>query len=126
MSFFRLFQSSLMIALTIAGVSANLAAQSSPEKTAPANAPLNGQLNIRDGTHPNWLSVLGDQKPPVLTLKEIEELSFTHDCLMMRMYKVRRDDPNSDSTQLVGYSTCLPTARIQTYTVDQRGRLILP
>jgi hypothetical protein len=48
------------------------------------------------------------------------------ECLKMRMYKVRRDDPQSDSTRLVNYSTCLPTARIQTYSVKHPVDVKMP
>jgi hypothetical protein len=48
------------------------------------------------------------------------------ECLKMRMYKVRRDDPQSDSTRLVNYSTCLPAARIQTYSVKHPVDVKMP
>jgi hypothetical protein len=38
----------------------------------------------------------------------------------MRTYKVRRDDPQSDSTHAVGYSTCQPAARFHVRTAEER------
>ena len=37
-------------------------------------------------------------------------------CLKMRSYLVARDSRNSDSTHLVGYSTCLPASRYRLRT----------
>jgi hypothetical protein len=34
-------------------------------------------------------------------------------CYAIRSYRVTRDDPESDSTRLAGYSTCQPSARFQ-------------
>jgi hypothetical protein len=34
-------------------------------------------------------------------------------CYSIRSYRVTRDDPESDSTRLAGYSTCQPAARFQ-------------
>ena len=37
-------------------------------------------------------------------------------CLKIRSYQVARDSKNSDSTHLVGYSTCLPASRYRLRT----------
>jgi hypothetical protein len=34
-------------------------------------------------------------------------------CLSIRSYRVTRDDPESDTTRLVGYSTCQPATKFQ-------------
>jgi hypothetical protein len=34
-------------------------------------------------------------------------------CLSIRNYRVTRDDPESDTTRLVGYSTCQPATKFQ-------------
>lgn len=39
-------------------------------------------------------------------------------CYAIRSYVVARDSKDSDSTHLVGYSTCRPAARYQVKTVD--------
>jgi hypothetical protein len=39
-----------------------------------------------------------------------------HYCLKMRSYLMARDGKNSDSTHLVGYSTCLPASRYRLRT----------
>lgn len=42
-------------------------------------------------------------------------------CYFLRSYRVTRNDPDSDSTSPAGYSTCLPSTRIQMKTaVDSR------
>jgi hypothetical protein len=35
------------------------------------------------------------------------------DCLAIRSYLVARDSPDSDSTHLVGYTTCVPSRKIR-------------
>jgi hypothetical protein len=100
MSLFRLLSSSLTIAI----IATTLVAQSSPtEKTAVA------------GTSP--LARAGEVDQPLQP--RLPGSDGPRECLKMRMYKIRRDEPQSDSTHLVGYSTCLPVARIQTYGVAQ-------
>jgi hypothetical protein len=37
-------------------------------------------------------------------------------CFKMRSYLMQRESPNSDSTHLVGYTTCHPASRIQLKT----------
>lgn len=37
-------------------------------------------------------------------------------CYSIRLYRVKRDDPESDSTKPAGYSTCQPSARFQVKT----------
>jgi hypothetical protein len=37
-------------------------------------------------------------------------------CYSIRVYRVKRDDPESDSTKPAGYSTCQPSARFQVKT----------
>jgi hypothetical protein len=41
-------------------------------------------------------------------------------CLSIRSYRVVRDDPNSDATHRVAYTTCVPAARFRVYTTDER------
>jgi hypothetical protein len=45
-------------------------------------------------------------------------------CYSIRSYRVKRDDPESDSTRLVGYSTCQPSNRFQVKTADERQRVV--
>jgi hypothetical protein len=40
-------------------------------------------------------------------------------CLKMRVYKVARDGPNTDSIHPAGYSTCSLAVRFRTYSVDE-------
>jgi hypothetical protein len=93
------------------GFTSSLTAQSSlTQKTAATNATTTLQLGQRD--QPLGLQPLNSDAPG--------------ECLKMRVYKVRRDDPQSDSTHRVGYSTCLPAARIRTYRVDQPDHVKMP
>jgi hypothetical protein len=45
-------------------------------------------------------------------------------CYSMRSYRVKREDPNSDATTLVGYSTCQSAARFQVKSVEGVQELI--
>ncbi len=45
-------------------------------------------------------------------------------CYSMRSYRVVRDDPDSDSTRLAGYSTCQRSNRFQVKTVEDDPQLI--
>jgi hypothetical protein len=45
-------------------------------------------------------------------------------CYSIRSYRVKRDDPESDSTRLVGYSTCQPSNRFQVKAADERQRIV--
>ncbi len=44
-------------------------------------------------------------------------------CLSIRSYRVTRDDPASDTTRLVGYSTCQPSTRFQVKEADDRQEI---
>jgi hypothetical protein len=44
-------------------------------------------------------------------------------CLSIRSYRVTRDDPSSDTTRLVGYSTCQPSTRFQVKQADDRQEI---
>jgi len=44
-------------------------------------------------------------------------------CLSIRSYRVTRDDPKSDTTRLVGYSTCQPSTRFQVKEADDRQEI---
>jgi hypothetical protein len=44
----------------------------------------------------------------LLTLQQDEKTCFT-----IRAYRVVRESPDSDTTRPAGYSTCVPTARVQ-------------
>jgi len=122
MPLFRLLQYSLVIA----AVAATLAAQSSPANTPSAKASPGSE---HPETLSNRLTVQSD--PPsnpdsFPQLKGYGESAGSRNCLKMRMYKVRRDGPQSDSTHFVGYTTCLPAERIRTYTAGEQLQLRMP
>jgi len=45
-------------------------------------------------------------------------------CYSIRNYRMKRDDPHSDVTQPVGYSTCQPSKRFQVKSVEDSPDLI--
>lgn len=107
MSIFRLLPLSLVI------VSATLAAQPTPQKSSDELQSTNsGTLNIHGAAqweqsglvHMSAFDVDGQLQSDTL-------------CYSMRSYKVARDNPDSDSTHAVGYSTCQPAARFRTHTI---------
>lgn len=139
MSIFRLLPFSLLIA---AGV-ATLAAQSSPEKTPGViRSPDSEWTNSSASTYlrfpnlnaePNQSNpleriLIGDYRPQLSQFVPHTLLHTDPDgqpqgndgdntCLKMRVYKVARDNPQSDSTHAAGYSTCQPTSRFRTHSV---------
>jgi hypothetical protein len=65
------------------------------------------------GTNDYGFSVRTPSKfrPHVLALEQNDAT-----CYSMRLYRVKRDDADSDSTRPAGYSTCQPAARFQVKT----------
>jgi hypothetical protein len=55
--------------------------------------------------------------PRVLTQKDAT-------CYSIRSYRVTRDDPASDTTRLVGYSTCQPSTRFQVKEANERQEIV--
>ncbi|MGA2390162.1 MAG: hypothetical protein ABSF97_14430 [Candidatus Sulfotelmatobacter sp.] len=118
MSFFRLLQSSLMIAVLIIAVAASLAAQSSPEQTVVSKIPSSSADSSQ--------SVANDPATHVPLFYGDESSHGIGLCLKMRSYKMARDNPQSDSTHQVGYSTCVPTTRFQTYKIERPAHIVTP
>jgi hypothetical protein len=126
----------LLLALLIPVCVAPVAAQTSLEsKREPDRIPAASKPQL------DWLIAPPEFRAHVLPLapnvrariRDIQpELSFDSsfespsaqsdtDCYTMRSYRVTRDNPKSDSTSLVGYSECQPSARFQMKTaVDSR------
>jgi hypothetical protein len=107
MSIFRLLPLSLLIG------AATVAAQSTPQNGPDAVQSTNsGTLNIHAAARWEQSSLAPmpaidlDGQPQTDTL-----------CYSMRTYKVARNNPDSDATHPIGYSTCQPAARFRTYTV---------
>jgi hypothetical protein len=119
MSIFRLLPLSLLIALSVAPV----AAQTTPMK-APSVLPSSdsGVLNMDIGEYSPRRNQV--EVPKVWVPTGDAQLLGDTFCLKMRTYKVARDNPDSDATHLVGYSTCQPAARFRTYTIYKE--VILP
>jgi hypothetical protein len=125
----------LLLALLIAVYVAPVAAQSSVErdKTPAASQPqLNGLVAPPEfRAHilplaPNVRARIRNVQPglpldstPDSTLDATLDSGLAQDdadCLTMRTYRVTRDDPQSDSTRLAGYSECQRAARFQVKT----------
>jgi hypothetical protein len=138
----------LPLSLVIFAAVATLTAQSAPEKT-PATIlssdsdPLNTSANsdllslypILESNPPDALDriVSGDYslRPAQLSIprKFITNMDSTQSdavCLKMRVYKVARDGPNTDSMHPAGYTTCSSSARFVTHTIDGIIRPSLP
>ena len=133
-SIVRLLPVSLLIAVSVA----TLTAQSSPEKNSPAIQPsgavgLNSSSanpfssNFQTELNPNAADriLLGDYRPqqsqfsvPRNWLHNNSDWQSPADnvCLKMRIYKVARDGPRTDSTHAAGYSTCTAAARFQSHS----------
>jgi len=45
-------------------------------------------------------------------------------CYSIRSYRVTRDDPASDTTRLVGYSTCQPSTKFQVKEANERKEIV--
>ena len=130
----------LLLALLMAVSVAPVAAQSSlePDETLAASQPkLDGLI-----APPEFRAHVLALAPSVRTrIRDIQpELTFDptldsnldstlarddRDCLTLRTYRVTRDDPESDSTRLAGYSECQPAARFQMKTAVE-SREIAP
>jgi hypothetical protein len=108
MSIFRLLPLSLVI------VSAMSAAQSTPQKSPDEIQSTNsGTLNIHAAAR--W------EQSGLARMSTFDSDGLLQSdtlCYAMRSYKVARDNPDSDSTHAVGYSTCQPAARFRTHTID--------
>lgn len=103
----------LLISTCVAPVAAQSSSQENPVSQFLPARPQDNQVGIRayqfrlhrEGfdqsrmLHPRWF------RAPIL-------ISYAT-CYSLRTYRVTRDDPESDVTRPVGYSTCQPAARFQ-------------
>jgi hypothetical protein len=65
----------------------------------------------------------GNIKAPSRLQKRVFSQNDTT-CLSIRSYRVRRDDPESDTTRLVGYSTCQPATKFQVKEATERQEIV--
>jgi hypothetical protein len=112
MSIFRLLP---FFALLIATSATNLAAQSVHEKNSVAvqssdsvqwNSSAANRFSLQSsqfGVPHTWLHAKPDSQSDAI-------------CLKLRIYKVARDGPNTDSMHPAGYSTCSPAARFTAHS----------
>jgi hypothetical protein len=138
----------LPLSLVIAAGAATLTAQSAPGN-APTTiqSPDSGQLNIAaDGGILSLYPILESDSPNPLDRIVSEDYSLQPTqlsiprkfitnmdspqtdavCLKMRVYKVARDGPNTDSIHSTGYTTCSLAARFVMHTTDGVIRPSLP
>ena len=54
----------------------------------------------------------------------VAEKDSASTCYSIRNYRMKRDDPHSDVTQPVGYSTCQPSTRFQVKSIQDWPDLI--
>ncbi|HLW85388.1 MAG TPA: hypothetical protein VKR60_09260 [Candidatus Sulfotelmatobacter sp.] len=121
-------------------------AQSSPEKssvhlqswtTAPQSDPASIRVDqLQTPFYSDGLSLryaapgtfrLGEHAAAILSPRQFHKRIVTNDdvpCLTLRTYRVTRDDPESDTTRLVGYSTCQPSTRFQVKTTVESQRIV--
>lgn len=111
MSIFRLLPLVLLIAVS----APNLGAQSAPEKNSISAQSSNpGQLSSSAANHSS--PQLTQFNVPHTWLHTEPDTQADTICLKMRVYKLARDGPNTDSTHPVGYTTCSPAARFATHS----------
>jgi len=115
MSIFRLLPLSLLIAVSATPV----VAQTSPEKAAVEVQIIDSApLNARTWEYSPGLNQFGVPIPKAWLTGLDVQLPGEIFCLKMRTYKVARDNPDSDATHAVGYTTCQPAARFRTHTIQ--------
>jgi len=134
MPIFRLLVFSLVIATGVVSLSAQAPPAKIPANIAPGDSVW---LNSSADTDLLSLELNPDFNPPTPTDRNHVEnyraqlerpgtpqtwlqpdSPADHVCLKMRVYKVARDGPNSDSMHPAGYTTCSPAARFTTHTID--------
>ena len=125
----------LVLPLLFSACLASVAAQSSLERNPVSSQPLTTlPQNAQPGIHADQIIPPLEFRRPVLPpglqppfhldrisppQKILRYVQLPADeqsdsaCYSIRSYRVTRDDPESDSTRLVGYSTCQPAARFQ-------------
>lgn len=131
MTIFRLLPLALLIAVGVGTSTAQSSPENSPANILPGNSEwLNPSASgnflspdFKANLNPLERILTGDYSPQLnqfglpLALLRAELDSQVHFCLKMRVYKVARDGPNTDSIHPVSYTTCSPAARFQTHTI---------
>jgi hypothetical protein len=112
----------LVFLLLIPACVAPVAAQFSPDKSPVSAQPKLDGLVAPPEFRPHVLPLRPTLPPrePARNRAIQPQLSFDSTleqddtaCYSIRSYRVTRDDPESDSTRLAGYSECQPAARFQ-------------
>jgi hypothetical protein len=71
---------------------------------------------------------LGEHGDAILPPRQVHKRVLAQNdvtCLAIRSYRVTRDDPDSDSTRLVGYTTCQPSTRFQVKEAVESQKIVL-
>ena len=110
----------ILLALPFVLASLWASAASNPSHAAPSSVASSVKSDLRtyaaeaspiDESHP------GNQRLRYLHLRSLDSRYIEQDrdrvCYTMRSYMVARESRNSDSTELVGYSTCQPSSKYE-------------
>lgn len=115
-------------------------AQTTPKPTAAATqtseslASAADQLNISQHAQFDFFAESGQESGPMGRIqfdqynprqRSVELPPYNASdvlCYKIASYLMVRDDPNSDSTHIVGYTTCVPAARFRVYTTVEHRR----
>jgi hypothetical protein len=55
---------------------------------------------------------------------DVDALDSDATCYSIRSYRVTRDNPESDTTRLVGYSRCQPAIKVQVKEAGERQEIV--
>ncbi|HUO26175.1 MAG TPA: hypothetical protein VMU61_10935 [Candidatus Aquilonibacter sp.] len=117
MSVFRLLTALLLLVTSAAVASAQSPAQSSSEKNRVTAPNFLDPGRIEDyQPHLNHFVL-----PPEFRSQPRAQPQGDTFCYSIRSYQVARDNPHSDSTHPVKYSTCQPSARFTVHTIEMRN-----
>jgi hypothetical protein len=95
----------------------------SPNLEAKTNVPQDPLARLEASQPPNYGSDRGQNKKtfffpsPGKGFVIAPEALADNSCFAIRSYVMARDSKNSDSTHLVGYTTCVPSGKYQVRTV---------
>ena len=108
----RLLVLSLLLSVCVAPVAAQSSLDRNPQPSIRLDQiippPEFRRPELQPPFHSDGIG-LSDQRYVLLRTGEQSDVT----CYSIRSYRVTRDDPDSDSTSLAGYSTCQPVSQFQ-------------
>ena len=103
---------SLLLSVCVAPVAAQSSLDSNPQPSIRLDQIISPPEFRRPGLQPPFHSGgIGPSDQRYVQLRTGAQSDVT--CYSIRSYRVTRDDPDSDSTSLAGYSTCQPVSQFQ-------------